>query len=158
MLQQSNPVQAQQSTAVPQNAQPQYHYQIDITQLPQCPPASAQALNKQGWRFTSNPFTSNCFAPALRKNPARKASSHIQACSMWALSMYESEVEAINAYEKLKKTIKNINKVIGDHLSVGQLTVNDGKCTLTSSNGHFDFHPFVNVPFHQKFQIVCPLP
>ncbi|NMP27196.1 hypothetical protein GW590_10000 [Rahnella sp. SAP-1] len=158
MLQQANAVQTQQGVAASQNTQSEYHYQVDIGQLPQCPPATALALNKDGWRFTSNPLTNNCFAPALKKSPARSFSSPSQACSMWGLSMYESEAEAKDAYAKLKKSIKNIKKVIGDHLSVGQLTVDDGKCTQTGSNGHFDFHPFVNVPFTQKFHIVCQLP
>ncbi|WP_345827780.1 hypothetical protein AAGR22_12410 [Erwinia sp. HDF1-3R] len=135
-----------------------FEYDSSISNLPQCPPACAQPLNKDCWRFTLNPHTPNCFWPPARRSPMRVAKNDYEACAMWALSMYESEPEATEAYSKLKKSIKNIEKAIGDHLSHGFVTTNDGECTPPNHAGHFDFHPYVSSAFPNNFNITSKLP
>lgn len=136
-----------------------YQYALHIDGLtPQCPPAIAMESNKDCWRYTFNPISDTCFWPPKRKNPVRVASSTEQECSMWALSMYESEHQAVNAYVKLSRSFKNIKKVLGDHLSAGAVTCNDGKCMPANGHGHFDFHPYMHATYSNNFNIIRALP
>nr|WP_154928901.1 hypothetical protein [Pantoea agglomerans] len=135
-----------------------YCYSASISQIPQCPPANAKECDKDGWRFTLSPHTLNCFWPPARRNPQRVAKTVSASCSMWALSMYETDSQAMLAYSMLKKTVKNIKKAVGDHLSQGSITVNDGKCTPPSHNGHYDFHPYINSNFTSSFVVIRKLP
>jgi len=136
----------------------QFAYGTHINQIPQCPPSSAKECNKSGWRFTLNPHTPNCFWPPARRSPQRVAQNNYQACSLWALSMYETDVQATLAYAQLKKMIKNIKKAVGDHLSQGSITVDDGKCTPPDHRGHYDFHPYINSNFTSNFNVIRQLP
>jgi hypothetical protein len=136
-----------------------YLYSQHISALvPQCPPAEATECDKECWRFTLNPITNNCFWPPKRRSPHRKASDDGEECSMWALSMYESEAQATRAYSMLAKSIKNIRKSIGDHLSRGLVTCDDGRCTPSNRRGHFDFHPYVGANFADGFRVIRALP
>lgn len=136
----------------------EYFYDASISQIPQCPPSSARECDKDGWRFTLCPHTPSCFWPSAVRNPKRVAKNADESCSMWALSMYETDSQATSAYSKLKKTIRNIKKAVGDHLSQGSITVDDGKCTPASHSGHFDFHPYINSTFVSSFSVIRKLP
>ncbi|MCQ4970010.1 hypothetical protein NE616_20150 [Enterobacteriaceae bacterium DFI.7.85] len=137
----------------------EYLYSQHISALvPQCPPAEATECDKECWRFTLNPITNNCFWPPKRRSPQRIASDDAQECSMWALSMYESEDQATRAYTMLAKSMKNIRKSIGDHLARGLVTCGDGKCMPANRRGHFDFHPYVGAVFANGFQVIRALP
>ncbi|HBY8227348.1 TPA: hypothetical protein MJF06_004812 [Klebsiella pneumoniae] len=137
----------------------EYLYSQHISALvPQCPPAEATECDKECWRFTLNPITNNCFWPPKRRSPQRIASDDVQECSMWALSMYESDAQAIRAYTLLAKNMRNIRKAIGDHLAMGSVTCSDGKCMPANTKGHFDFHPYVNSNFANGFQVIRALP
>lgn len=136
-----------------------YQYSLHISGLvPQCPPVNAIECDKECWRFTLNPMTDRCFWPPKRRSPQRIASDSEQECSMWALSMYESEQQASRAYVNLSKSLKNIGKTIGDHLSRGAVTCNDGKCMPANRVGHFDFHPYMDAGFANGFQVIRALP
>ena len=137
----------------------EYLYSQNISALvPQCPPADATECDRECWRFTLNPISHNCFWPPKRRSPQRIASDDAQECSMWALSMYESEAQATRAYTMLAKKMKNIRKAIGDHLAVGSVTCSDGKCMPANRTGHFDFHPYVDADFANGFQVIRALP
>ncbi|HED2411843.1 MULTISPECIES: hypothetical protein [Klebsiella/Raoultella group] len=136
-----------------------YQYSQQISDLaPQCPPAAATECDKECWRFTLNPITDSCFWPPKRRVPERVASDSQQECSMWALSMYESERQAVVAYAGLSKSIRNIKKAIGDHLAIGAVTCRDGKCMPPNRKGHFDFHPYLDAEFSNGFQVIRALP
>lgn len=135
-----------------------YCYDASISQIPQCPPSNAKECDKDGWRFTLSPHSLSCFWPPAQRNPQRVAKSVSESCSMWALSMYETDSQAMLAYSKLKKSIRNIKKAVGDHLSQGSITTNDGKCTPPSHTGHFDFHPYINSTFTSNFAVIRKLP
>lgn len=137
----------------------EYLYSQHISALvPQCPPAEAAECDKECWRFTLNPITNNCFWPPKRRSPQRIASDDAQECSMWALSMYESEAQATIAYSMLAKSMKKIRKSIGDHLARGLVTCGDGRCMPANRRGHFDFHPYVGAGFANGFQVIRALP
>ncbi|KGD83548.1 hypothetical protein HA47_11530 [Pantoea stewartii subsp. indologenes] len=137
----------------------EYLYSQHISALlPQCPPAEATECDKECWRFTLDPITSSCFWPPKRRSPQRVASDDAQECSMWALSMYESEAQATRAYTLLAKSMRNIKKTIGDHLASGLVTCSDGKCMPANRKGHFDFHPYADADFANGFQVMRALP
>ncbi len=137
----------------------QYLYSQHISMLvPQCPPAEATECDKECWRFTLDPITNSCFWPPKRRSPQRVASDDAQECSMWALSMYESEAQATRAYALLAKNMRNIRKAIGDHLASGLVTCSDGKCMPANRKGHFDFHPYADANFANGFQVKRALP
>ena len=71
--------------------------------------------------------------------------------------MYETEEKAITSYTKLSLFVKKIEKIIGSHLSMATLADNEGLCTETDSEGHFDFHVFENVDLSARFQVIKPL-
>lgn len=136
-----------------------YQYTQQISDLaPQCPPVEAAECDKECWRFTLSPITESCFWPPKRRVPERVASDSQQECSMWALSMYESERQAVVAYTGLSKSVRNIKKAIGDHLARGAITCADGKCMPPNRKGHFDFHPYLDAEFTDGFQVIRALP
>ena len=136
-----------------------YQYSQQINHLvPQCPPAEAIECDKECWRFSLNPITDSCFWPPKRRVPERVASDSQQECSMWALSMYESERQAVVAYTGLSKSVRNIKKAIGDHLARGTVSCGDGRCMPPDRKGHFDFHPYLDAEFSDGFQVIRALP
>ena len=53
----------------------------------------------------------------------------------------------------LRKAFKNVDISIGDSLSEGILSNEDGRKTITSSNGHFDFYEYEGCDLNKSFQI-----
>ena len=77
--------------------------------------------------------------------------------SLLALSCFDSPSKAETFYDNLKKAFKNISTSIGDSLSEGVLTNDDGRKTMTASNGHFDFYEYVGCDLNNTFQITQQL-
>lgn len=135
-----------------------YQYGIDEYEIPQCPPPNAESVNIVAWRWTFNPFTENCFSPLGKINPKRILSGKVDKCSCWGLSMYSNQSDAENVFKELEFTVKNARKNIGDHVSCGNILESDGVITEIESNGHFDFHPYVNIDVSSKFNPVRCIP
>lgn len=51
------------------------------------------------------------------------------------------------------QTFKNAPTSIGDSLSEGHLTNEDGRKTTTATNGHFDFYEYETCDLNKTFQI-----
>ena len=79
--------------------------------------------------------------------------------SLLALSCFDTPSKAEIFYSNLKKAFKNISTSIGDALTEGILTNDDGRKTETANNGHFDFYEFVGCDYSQEKRNhlrVCP--
>ncbi|CAN7419927.1 hypothetical protein LJR232_002576 [Aquipseudomonas alcaligenes] len=109
-----------------------------------CPPKDAAEKQLDAWRWVFNPATAACFHPVAIRNPPRltKANDSAERCSCWALSMYTSREQSIQAFKSLEKMFKNIRKTLGTHVACVRITPADGLCTVPSRNGHFDYHPY----------------
>lgn len=73
--------------------------------------------------------------------------------SLLALSCFSTTEKAELFYLNLRKTFKNIASTIGDSLSEGKLSNEDGRKTKTASNGHFDFYEYEACDLNKTFQI-----
>ena len=56
-------------------------------------------------------------------------------------------------YKEMSKAFKNISTSIGDSLSEGKLTNEDGLKTSTGNNGHFDFYEYETCDLSKTFLI-----
>ena len=77
--------------------------------------------------------------------------------SLLALSCFSNSKKAETFYFNLRKAFRNISSSIGDSLSEGNLTNDDGMKTATAGNGHFDFYEFENCDLNKSFQITKKL-
>ena len=73
--------------------------------------------------------------------------------SLLALSCFATTEKAETFYANLRKAFKNVDISIGDSLSEGILSNEDGRKTITSSNGHFDFYEYEGCDLNKSFQI-----
>lgn len=80
-----------------------------------------------------------------------------ETTSLLALSCFATSEQAESFYGNLRKTFKNISKSIGDALTEGTLTNEDGKNTADSPNGHFDFYEYIGCDLNKTFRITKEL-
>ena len=73
--------------------------------------------------------------------------------SLLALSCFTTAEKAEVFYTHLRKAFKNVSNSIGDSLSEGNLTNEDGKKTSNANNGHFDFYEYEACDLNMTFQI-----
>ena len=77
--------------------------------------------------------------------------------SLLSLSCFTSAEKAETFYTNLRKAFKNVHYSIGDSLSEGRLTNEDGRMTSAASNGHFDFYEYETCDLNKTFQITKKL-
>lgn len=73
--------------------------------------------------------------------------------SLLALSCFTSAEKAQMFFTNLRKAFKNVTSSIGDSLSEGHLSNEDGGKTASASNGHFDFYEYEGCDLNRTFQI-----
>ena len=141
----------------------EYKYQKQIDELIalgcQMPTVFAPD-NMSACRFAFSDDMRQNHIPQYLNNPKRMlqdiAKSKV-SMSLLALSCFDTPSKAETFYENLKKAFKNISTSIGDALSEGVLTNDDGRKTMTANNGHFDFYEYVGCDFNSTFQITRQL-
>ena len=84
-------------------------------------------------------------------------SKNSMTTSLLALSCFDTVTHAESFYRNLKKAFRNISSAIGDSLSEGILSNEDGKKTITGTNGHFDFYEYEGCNFNETFKITKDL-
>ncbi len=140
-----------------------YKYQNEIDelislgcQLPELfPPNDISAF-----RFAYSDFKKQSHVPQYMSNPRRMLqdiSKNRMTISLLALSCFDTAAHAETFYVNLKKAFRNISSTIGDSLSEGVLTNNDGMKTINNSNGHFDFYEYEGCDLNNTFQIIKDL-
>lgn len=73
--------------------------------------------------------------------------------SFLSLSCFSTTEKAESFYTILRKAFKNAANSIGDSLSEGCLSNEDGRKTSTAVNGHFDFYEYESCDLNKTFQI-----
>ena len=73
--------------------------------------------------------------------------------SLLALSCFTTAAKAEAFYTNLRKAFKNVQYSIGDSLSEGCLSDDDGRMTSATTNGHFDFYEYETCDLNKTFQI-----
>lgn len=71
-----------------------------------------------------------------------------------ALSCFTTLEKAEAFYSNLRKAFRNVANSIGESLSEGHLSNEDGRKTVTASNGHFDFYEYEGCDLNQTFNII----
>lgn len=131
-----------------------YKYDSQIEPLDNCPPESAQQQEKTGFRFVfADIGNEKNFLPVSMLNPKRQLAQSSK-CSGYALSMFDSLVNARKKYNNLSKSHPNIGKTLGTHIARGTIASTDGLVTETNAQGHFDLYEFSNCDLSATFQIV----
>ena len=112
--------------------------------------------NLQACRFAFSEEGYTNHIPQYMSNPKRllqdmgKGKANI---SLLSLSCFTTADKAETFYTNLRKAFKNIQYSIGDSLSEGCLTNEDGRMTSTAANGHFDFYEYETCDLNKSFQI-----
>lgn len=138
-----------------------YQKQIDELLAGGCQlPALYAPNNLQACRFAFSGEGHSNHIPQYLSNPKRmlqdmgKGKANI---SLLSLSCFTSEEKAETFYANLRKTFKNVQYSIGDSLSEGCLTNDDGRMTSAAANGHFDFYEYTTCDLNITFQITKSL-
>ena len=98
--------------------------------------------------------------PQYMSNPKRmlqdmgKGKANI---SLLSLSCFTTAEKAETFYTNLRKSFKNVQYSIGDSLSEGNLSNEDGRKTSVETNGHFDFYEYETCDLNKTFQITKSL-
>lgn len=69
----------------------------------------------------------------------------------YALSCFTQKEKAIKFYHLLSKNMRNISKAIGDGISSGIVTNEDGNITIAASNGHYNLFEFPSCDLSKTF-------
>jgi len=121
-----------------------------------CPPTECTLKEIQAYRFTHEIITDERnFMPVYLKNPKRfNDKSDLDKCSGFAISLYQSEEQAITKYNNLRNIVQNISKTIGTHLAQGNIIKDHGVITPIDQEGHFDLHESEECNLHNEFVIL----
>ncbi|MBQ8988517.1 MAG: hypothetical protein IJ067_02345 [Prevotella sp.] len=145
------------------NSEKEYKYQKQIDELKvlgcQMPTVFAPD-NMSACRFAFSDDTHQNHIPQYMSNPKRMLQDIAKSkasMSLLALSCFDTPSKAETFYDNLKKAFKNISTSIGDALSEGTLTNDDGRKTMTANNGHFDFYEYAGCDLNSTFQITKQL-
>ena len=138
-----------------------YQKQIDeLTALGCQMPTVFSPENMSACRFAFSDYAHPNHIPQYMSNPKRMLQDIAKSkasMSLLALSCFDTPSKAEIFYSNLKKAFKNISTSIGDALTEGILTNDDGRKTETANNGHFDFYEFVGCDLNKTFQITKQL-
>ena len=134
-----------------------YQKQIDELLTTGCRLPDLFAPNhRQACRFAFSEEGHTNHIPQYMSNPKRmlqdigRGKANI---SLLSLSCFTTANQAASFYTNLRKAFKNVQYSIGDSLSEGCLTNDDGRMTSAATNGHFDFYEYEACDLNRTFQI-----
>ena len=116
--------------------------------------------NMSACRFAFSDTARQNHVPQYMTNPKRMLQDMAKGkatTSLLALSCFTTSEKAETFYNNLQKAFRNISNSIGDSLSEGVLTNDDGMKTVTAGNGHFDFYEYKGCDLNSSFQITKQL-
>ena len=141
------------------NKEPKFKYQKQIDELLakgcQLPELFAPN-NMPACRFAFSKEEHQNHIPQYMSNPKRMLQAINEGkanTSLLALSCFTNTDKAEAFYTNLRKAFKNVSTSIGDSLSEGKLTNEDGLRTNASNNGHFDFYEYESCDLSKTFLI-----
>ena len=136
-----------------------YKYQEYLDKYKNCPSEKFNELDCSAFRWVfKDPTDFRNFLPVLEMNPKRlnskKFDKDTMKCRGYALSLYESEQEAISSHESIfSKNIKRKPELISKtttHISKVTIKKTDGKRDDCDKYGHFDFYEYVGCDFYKQ--------
>ena len=138
-----------------------YQKQIDELLATGCQlPELFAPNNMDACRFAFSEKGHANHVPQYMSNPKRmlqdmgKGKANI---SLLSLSCFTTAEKAETFYTNLRKSFKNVQYSIGDSLSEGNLSDEDGRKTSVETNGHFDFYEYETCDLNKTFQITKSL-
>ena len=139
------------------NGRFKYQEQIDMLLAEGCQlPELFMPENLQACRFAFSGEGHVNHVPQYMSNPKRMLQDMGKGkvnLSLLSLSCFTEVEKAETFYRNLCKAFKNIQYTIGDSLSEGCLTNDDGLMTSVANNGHFDFYEYETCDLNKTFQI-----
>lgn len=112
--------------------------------------------NKLAYRFVFSTNSEKNHIPVYKQNPRRvitAAENNKLTTSGFALSCFENEGKAIEKFNILKGSMRNIALAIGDSLSFGVLVNSDGLITNANAESHFDLYEYKDCDLSKKFTV-----
>lgn len=138
-----------------------YQKQIDELLATGCQlPELFAPNNMDACRFAFSEKGHANHVPQYMSNPKRmlqdmgKGKANI---SLLSLSCFTTAEKAETFYTNLRKSFKNVQYSIGDSLSEGNLSNEDGRMASVETNGHFDFYEYETCDLNKTFQITKSL-
>ncbi len=116
--------------------------------------------NMQACRFAFSGEEHTNHIPQYMSNPKRMLQDMGKGkatTSLLSLSCFTTAEKAEQFYTNLRRAFKNAANSIGDSLSEGRLSNEDGKKTKSAENGHFDFYEYESCDLNKTFQITKSL-
>jgi hypothetical protein len=105
-------------------------------------PALHKPEGIDAYRFASQQNEENNHKPVSVQNPARILPDYLKT-SGYALSCFNEEEKAVNRYNALKHSFKQIRMTMGDALYGGKLSNEDGLITdVDRLTGHYDLYEY----------------
>jgi len=140
-----------------------YKYQKQIDELLEAgcklptlyPPNGMEAC-----RFAFSDANHQNHVPQYMTNPKRMLQDVAKGkatTSLLSLSCFTTSEKAETFYSNLRKAFRNISVSVGDSLSEGKLSNDDGVKTVSGENGHFDFYEYEGCDLNNTFQITQKL-
>lgn len=134
-----------------------YQEQIDKLMAEGCQlPKLFAPNNLQACRFAFSEKGHVNHIPQYMSNPKRMLQDMSKGkanMSLISLSCFTTAEKAEKFYTNLRNAFKNVQYSIGDSLSEGCLTNDDGRMTSAAANGHFDFYEYPACDLNKTFQI-----
>lgn len=126
-----------------------------IQEIKDCPPSNAKEINSNIYRYTFEDRNhEHNFKPVLLIKPLRINSKPFDVdemrCSGYALSVYNTLINAVDAFIKQNKRNKNFKKIVGECVAAISVTSGDGLATQSSTSGHLDFFEYVQTDLSAK--------
>lgn len=111
--------------------------------------------NLEGFRFTFKNDIGKSYLPNYIMKPKRAIIDGQRKVDIggYALSCFTDKTKAITFYHILAKNMRNISKAIGDSVSYGHISNDDGNITIPSSNGHFNLFEFPACDLSKTFKL-----
>lgn len=135
-----------------------YKYQAEIDALIQQGlkmPEVVKPNDLKGFRFVFSSDMSKSYLPNYIMKPQRAIMNGQRKVDVggYALSCFIEKDKAIKFYHLLAKNMRNIYKTIGDSISSGIVTNNDGNITAPASNGHYNLFEFPSCDLSKTFKL-----
>lgn len=138
-----------------------YQEQIDeLTELGCQLPELYHPNNMSACRFAFDDTNRQNHIPQYMATPKRLLQDVTKGkatTSLLALSCFTTPEKAEMFFFNLQKAFRNISNAIGNSLSEGILSNDDGMKTETAGNGHFDFYEYEGCDLNCTFRITKKL-
>jgi hypothetical protein len=129
-----------------------FKYQYYLNKYPNCPNSNCRSVNNFAYRWLHKGLNADNFKPALLINPNRTFETDEINCIAYALSMFDTEMDAYDKYKKIVGRKINLKEKLGAQIGEILLTDEDGLASEPDSNnfGHFSFFEKIDVDLSNK--------